>query len=836
MNRDQLKNLIAPFYPALVLDAVMSRRKRQMVRKILTTLLVLFVALNFLIFFSAKISSVSPDLVGISSTFQNYNQTTLGLLFTILAFWLVSFSLEAFYRSYYFRGIKTMLPEMGLIEDNPPVTFEAASIIYSMLAGNDYTYAFVQSTLGKLVLSRSNIGRAQLKKYFDNPSRSISQKDFALSVETGGKPIGLADIALALIAFDSDFASFLNTAQVYPKDFSGAAGWVERTEIYFRQEERFWGKDILGRIPGIGKDWAFGGAYRLERFSSDITKNISTSLALIGERTDELKELEAVLSRSGESNALLVGEEGSGVLDIIYALGRKISDGTVLPQLEHKHIYLFDANAFMAFCKDKPKFETELLHMLNGALSAGNAIWVIRDLASFIETSRNLGSDLMSLLDPFLSSPALQVIAVVSPDLFQERFLNDSKVTHHFEKITVKDVSAEAIMRVLMQTALLLEAKKKIFFTYQSLVAVAESAKRYIVEGVASERAAHLLTEVVPTLLAKKKSIVEPSDILALIEAKTGIKTGEVGADEREKLLKLESILHERIIGQNEAVKAIAGAMRRARSDIENPQRPMSSFLFLGPTGVGKTETAKALAAAFFGKEESIIRFDMSEYSTDDALSRLIGSFDGGKAGTLASSLRENPYGVLLLDEFEKTSKEVLDLFLQVLDEGFFSDVKGKRVNARNLIIIATSNAGSDLIWKMLRGTDTEQSGTNSEKALNKEVIINEIIKRGIFKPELLNRFDGVILFHPLKTEEIRVIAKLMLGKLKSRLAEKGIELVLNDILIDTVAKAGTDPEFGGRPIARAIQEKVEQVVAQKMLKGEARAGSRIELKEEDLV
>lgn len=218
----------------------------------------------------------------------------------------------------------------------------------------------------------------------------------------------------------------------------------------------------------------------------------------------------------------------------------------------------------------------------------------------------------------------------------------------------------------------------------------------------------------------------------------------------------------------------------------------------------------------------------MTEYSTDDSLSRLIGSFESDKAGVLASKLREKPYGVLLLDEFEKTHKEVLDLFLQVLDEGFFTDSKGKRVNARNLIIIATSNAGSSTIWNLMReGKDLNAS---------KDLIINEIINNKIFKPELLNRFDGVILFHPLKPEEIRVIAKLMLGKLKNRLAEKGMELVINDTLIDAVAKAGTDPEFGGRPIARAIQEKVEQAVAQKMLKGEARSGSRIELKAEDLV
>jgi ATP-dependent Clp protease ATP-binding subunit ClpA len=322
-------------------------------------------------------------------------------------------------------------------------------------------------------------------------------------------------------------------------------------------------------------------------------------------------------------------------------------------------------------------------------------------------------------------------------------------------------------------------------------------------------------------------TIVERSDVLALIEAKTGISTGDVKATERDTLLNLETILHQRIIGQDEAVTSISNAMRRARSDIENPERPMGSFLFLGPTGVGKTETTKALASVFFGKEESIIRFDMSEYQGDDSLARLIGSFGSGKQGVLSSKLREQPYGVLLLDEFEKTNTEVMNLFLQILDEGFFSDMTGKRVNARNLIIVATSNAGSDLVWNLLRD--------GKDLSANKDVIVNEIINRGIFKPELLNRFDGVILFHPLSTDNLQKIAVLMLKKLQTRLTEKGIELVVNDALLKAVISAGTDPQFGARPMNRAIQEKVEQVIARKIIAGEAPSGSRLELTEAEL-
>ena len=281
-------------------------------------------------------------------------------------------------------------------------------------------------------------------------------------------------------------------------------------------------------------------------------------------------------------------------------------------------------------------------------------------------------------------------------------------------------------------------------------------------------------------------------------------------------------------MGQNEAVSGIASAVRRARSGISNPKRPLSSFLFIGPTGVGKTEVSKALAESFFGDENKMARFDMSEYNGADALSRLIGDFALNKSGLLASKIRDNPYCVLLLDEFEKAAPDVLDLFLQILDEGIFTDALGRQVNCRNLIIIATSNAGSDLIWEAIR------SGKNL--AGSREFIVNSIIKDKIFKPELLNRFDGTIFFHPLQKSELQKIAELGLRKLGRRLKEKNIDLVINRDIINFLVEKGGDPQFGGRSINRAIQNEIEDLVARKIVSGEAKPGSRIEIKREELV
>ncbi len=835
MNLDQLKNAIKIFYPAIVLDGLVSRKTRVSAGKVLQALLFIF----WIITAIAEASKLPkfPWRTGSEwvAFLQQWEPVFMGALFISVALWLLARAFESFYDSYYFIGLQTILPEAGLSEAKPPITFEAAEVLNSGFETGDFTGAFLRSRLGGRVCMRLGFSRKTVEGFLSARLHVVGLSVFKFPELTDTSVAGFSDLAKAVIESDAEFFKFLSTQNVSEKDFVGASDWVEQNEQYFRRHDRFWSKDSLGKISGIGKDWSYGGAYALEKYAHDITEH-GADPSMAGAHVDEQEELEAVLARSGEANALLVADEGVGALGIVYDLGSRITQGSVLPPLEHKRVYLLDTNALVNSSKDKGKFEGELLHLLNSAVRSGHIILVIPDLPHFIESAQSIGADVMSLMDSYLALAEFQVIALSNPGAFHQGLEGNSKILHRFEKILVKDRDEKSTLRALEEAVLTEESKGRVFFTYQSLATVAEGARRYFSDGVTSDKAIHLLAELVPHVQAKKKNFVERSDVLELLEIKTGIPTGDVSVAEKEKLLHLEDILHKRIIGQDEAIKAISNAMRRARSDIENPERPMGSFLFLGPTGVGKTETTKALAATFFGKEDSVIRLDMSEYRTDDALKRLTGSFEDGKVGVLSAKLRERSYGVLLLDEFEKTSKEVLDLFLQILDEGFFSDMSGRRVNARNLIIIATSNAGSDLIWKTLRGTDADSRGQNADgQVLNKDAVINEIINRGIFKPELLNRFDGVILFHPLSTKHLQEIAGLMLKKLQKRLMEKGIEFVINDAVLKAVMSAGTDQQFGARPMNRAIQEKIEQVIAQKIISGEAKAGSRIEFTAEEL-
>jgi ATP-dependent Clp protease ATP-binding subunit ClpA len=312
--------------------------------------------------------------------------------------------------------------------------------------------------------------------------------------------------------------------------------------------------------------------------------------------------------------------------------------------------------------------------------------------------------------------------------------------------------------------------------------------------------------------------------VLQFLGEKTKIPMGAVVGSERESLLGLEDKLKGQVVGQPAALTAISQALRRGRAGLSSKLRPIGTFLFLGPTGVGKTETAKALARTMFGKEEALLRLDMSEYQSSDALNRLIGSFADNKPGILATLIRENPYGVLLLDEFEKTEKGVLNLFLQILDEGFFSDAFGRRVNARNLVFIATSNAAAELIWHLVE-SGRDPAGARTE-------IVGTLIEKGIFRPELLNRFDEIIFFHPLQIAELRQVARLMLVKTVSNLRGQGIDLRLTDELVNQVAQAGTDRVFGARPLRRYIQDKVEQQVADAIIRGDLRAGNSVEFRD----
>ena len=526
---------------------------------------------------------------------------------------------------------------------------------------------------------------------------------------------------------------------------------------------------------------------------------------------------------------MLIGEPGAGTHTILYGLIRMIRFGKVFPELEHKQVFTLFTSAVVATGKTKGEIESLLLQILNEAIHAGDIILVIENFPEFVHSLANLGISAPEILTPYLTHSAIHIIGLANNLNFRRFIENEGALLEFFEKIELSEPEGENLIQILQQATPLLEARHayRVLLTYPAIQKIATGAAQYLVNGALPKRAIDLAEEVLQEADARKLPMAGQELVTGLITRKTQMPLGKITDDEQKKLLDMELLLHQRVVGQDAAISAIADAIRRTRTGIQNPKRPIGTFLFLGPTGVGKTETAKTLAEVYFGKEETMTRFDMTEYQTEDGIDRLVGSFERNEPGILASKMRSTPYGILLLDEFEKAHPKVKNLFLQILDEGFFSDYAGTRINMRNTIIIATSNAGSQMIAEFTRAS--------REPAEMEREIISYIEQQNILSPELLNRFDAIIIFRMLDMKTLYQISRLMLQKLVARLKKQNLILTITEPLVNAVAKGGFDPAWGARPMQRFIQDKIEKIIADKIIRRELVPGTAFSLADEEL-
>jgi len=428
-------------------------------------------------------------------------------------------------------------------------------------------------------------------------------------------------------------------------------------------------------------------------------------------------------------------------------------------------------------------------------------------------------------LSPYLHLPTFQIVAITTFSGLHKSIEQNPSLLSLFEKVEVSEVSEKETILILENMVPFFEQKYKKFITYPALRDIVSYASRYLPAIPFPKKAIDLLDEVmVYASQYIREQLILPEHIAKIVSEKTQIPVGEVEIKEREILLNLENLIHQRIINQEEAVKDISEALRRARADITVRKGPMGCFLFLGPTGVGKTETSKALSEVYFGSEERMIRLDMSEFQAVGDIPRLIGS--PGTEGLLTTPVRESPFSLVLLDEIEKAHPNILNLFLQVFDEGFLTDGLGRKVDFKNTIIIATSNAGYQIILEALK----EKSIWSGVK----EKLLDFLFAQGIFRPELINRFDAVVVFKPLTHKNLLDIAGLLLSKLKQNLANKDIEFMVTESLKEKIVEMGYDPIFGAREMRRVIQDKVEDPLAEAILRGDLKRGNRVEVEPEE--
>jgi len=630
----------------------------------------------------------------------------------------------------------------------------------------------------------------------------------------------------------------------------------------------------------------------LDEFGRDLTVMARDNKIdpVIG-RQKEIERVIQVLSRRTKNNPVLIGEPGVGKTAIAEGLAKKIIEGNVPEVLKDKRVVALDMGSLVAGSKYRGEFEERLKKVMDEIRHAGNVILFIDEMHTLIGAGAAEGAiDAANILKPALARGELQTIGATTLDEYRKHVEKDPALERRFQPIQVDEPTTEEAISILLGLRDRYEAHHSVKITDEAIKAAVNLSDRYITDRFLPDKAIDLIDEASskvrlgvqtapPNLkeleeqiehLSKEKEAavmaqeyekaaeirdqeqkkrkeleekrelwkneninktqtVTEEDIANIVSSWTGIPVSKLAQEESEKLLKMEEILHQRVIGQDDAIKAVAKAVRRARSGLKNPKRPIGSFIFLGPTGVGKTELARALAEALFGDEDALVRIDMSEYMEKHAVSRLVGAPPGyvgyDEGGQLTEAVRRKPYSVILLDEIEKAHPEVFNILLQVLEDGRLTDSKGRTVDFRNTVLIMTSNVGASHLKQTGPLGFTQPTADDSYKAMKERVM--EALKKS-FRPEFLNRIDETIVFHALEKEHIKEIVGLMLKELEKRLEENELKLEVKEEAKEVLAKEGFDPTYGARPLRRAIQKLIEDPLAEEMLKGTYKAEGKV--------
>lgn len=615
-------------------------------------------------------------------------------------------------------------------------------------------------------------------------------------------------------------------------------------------------------------------------------------------RSKEIERVIQVLSRRTKNNPVLIGEPGVGKTAIAEGLAQKIINNEIPETLKDKRVMTLDMGSVVAGTKYRGEFEDRLKKIMDEIRQAGNIVLFIDELHTLIGAGGAEGAiDASNILKPALARGELQCIGATTLDEYRKYIEKDAALERRFQPITVDQPSPEEAIQILYGLRDRYEAHHRVKITDAAIQEAVKLSDRYITDRFLPDKAIDLIDEASskvrlrsyttpPSLkqleskldnIRKEKDAavqsqefekaaglrdteqklreeldttkndwkekqgrldteVTPDDIAQIVASWTGIPVSKLAEEETERLLKMEDILHERVIGQEEAVKAVSRAIRRARAGLKDPKRPMGSFIFLGPTGVGKTELARALAESLFGDDNAVVRIDMSEYMEKHSTSRLVGAPPGyvgyEEGGQLTEKVRRKPYSVVLLDEIEKAHPEVFNILLQVLEDGRLTDSKGRTVDFRNTLIIMTSNVGADMIKKNSSLGFTAAVDAGRDYTNMKDKVMGELKKS--FRPEFLNRIDEIIVFHSLDEKHIAEIVTLMADDLRKRLKEQEVDFLLTDKAKTFLAKEGYDPTYGARPLRRAIQKHIEDRLSEELLRGNIAKGDSLTIDEKD--
>ncbi len=631
----------------------------------------------------------------------------------------------------------------------------------------------------------------------------------------------------------------------------------------------------------------------LDNFGRDLTAlSEEGKLDPVIGREKEIERVVQILSRRTKNNPVLIGEPGVGKTAIVEGLAQRIAENSVPEILKDRRVVTLDLGALVAGSKYRGEFEDRLKKVMDEIRRAGNIILFIDELHTIIGAGAAEGAiDAANILKPALARGEMQCIGATTLDEYRKHVEKDAALERRFQPVMVEEPSVDDAIQILKGLRDRYEAHHRVVITDEAIEAAVRLSDRFVSDRFLPDKAIDLMDEAASRVRLKsyvappelkeieerleeirkekevavqsqefekaanlrdqeqrliedleqrkeqwhqsqvtERLVVTADDIAHIVSSWTGIPAKKLAQEESERLLHLEEEMHRRVVGQHEAVEAVAKAIRRARAGLKDPKRPIGSFIFLGPTGVGKTELAKALAEALFGEEDAMITIDMSEYMERHTVSRLVGAPPGyvgyEEGGQLTEAVRRRPYSVVLLDEIEKAHPEVFNVLLQILEEGRLTEAKGRHVDFRNTVVIMTSNVGAELLKRQTQLGFKPTKDEEAEHKSMKDKLMDQVKKT--FRPEFLNRIDEIIVFHGLTREDLRQIADLMLGNVAKRLGENNLKLEVSAKAKEIIVDEGYNPEFGARPLRRAITRLVEDPLSEEMLKGTFQDGDTI--------
>ncbi len=728
------------------------------------------------------------------------------------------------------EALSVLAKAYQLADKTKSKTVGSEHLFYTLLSFNRIANIFIRLGIPATSLQKD------LEPLFQTDKKQSAYKGVAPSVSTDFYQIifqaheeayrahqdyvSVTDLLVVALRENPAIQETLFNFDITERQLSNVVEWARMREKLYYDYIKFRKAASHHSKNGMDKAMTALSTPYLNNFSTDITMMAHYGqLEQCVARSVEIDEIFQVID-GGQYNLLLVGERGVGKNTIIEGIAQSMIEGQVPDKLKDKRLVRLSVSALLA--GTSPEGAVERLRRVVAEISrARNVVLFINNLHELIGVSvGEKGSlDIADALAEVLGSAKFFTIATTTTEDYSQHFLGSS-IKDVFTQVEIRQMSEDQAIQVLESRAGALEYKKNVFFSYGAIEKCVEYAVKFFHDSYLPGSALEIMTEAAGLTHNKKgkNTIVTKEEVAVVVTEKTKIPLSAISSNESDKLIRLEEEMHKRVVGQEEAVSAVANALRRARVEVRSSKRPIANLLFLGPTGVGKTELAKTIAEIYFGGENMSIRLDMSEYQDKSSIYKLIGMPGSKGTGVLTEAVHKTPFALLLLDEIEKADPDVLNLFLQVMDDGRLSDSSGHVFDFTNVIIIATSNAGTVFVQEQ------NKHGISHEELLSQ--LLHVELKK-YFRPEFLNRFDGIVLFNPLNREDIKKIAGLMFASIAKDLDEKGVTLTATDEALEFLADAGFDQEFGARPMRRALQEKVENQLAELFLQGKLKRGSK---------